>query len=63
MTKPMSWVGRRGERGQTATEYVLVTAVAASLAIGITWLLLAGTMQDALTLLGAEVTDFISEAF
>ena len=63
MARVVTWVISRGERGQTATEYVLMTAVAASIALGVAWLLLEEAMQNALTGLGTEVAAFFAEAF
>ena len=53
----------RDERGQTATEYTLMVAVGAALAIGVVWFLLNGVLSNAISAIGSEITAFISAIF
>jgi len=48
----------RSERGQTTAEYVAVTAVAVSLAIGLVWALLGQTLTSAMGGVGEAITTF-----
>jgi Flp pilus assembly pilin Flp len=51
------------ERGQTATEYTLMVAVGAALAIGVVWALLEGVLTDAITAISDEIDAFITDIF
>ena len=51
------------ERGQTATEYTLMVAVGAALAIGVVWLLLSATLQGAIEDITLAVDGFIGNIF
>jgi Flp pilus assembly pilin Flp len=50
---------KNNERGQTSAEYVAVTAVAVAIAIGVIYVTLSDALSDAVTSIGAAITDFI----
>ena len=50
----------KSERGQTSAEYVAVTAVAVAIAIGVIYVTLRDALSDAVTDIGAAITNFVS---
>jgi len=50
------------ERGQSSAEYVAVTAVAVSIAIGAIYLFLETSLTNAVSDIAAAVTSFVSSA-
>jgi len=48
------------ESGQTATEYVAMSAVALMLAILIVWVAFKGALNGAVSTIGSRLTDFVT---
>ena len=51
---------RQGEQGQTSAEYVAVTAVAVSLALGLIYLVLEAALVSAVGHIGTAIADFVT---
>ena len=52
----------KDEQGQTATEYVAMTAVGLVLAIVIVWLALKTALNTAVSTIGSKLTSFVTNA-
>lgn len=50
----------REERGQTTTEYVVVTAIAAAIAMAVLWSVLKSQLSDAVDAIASEIDAFIA---
>jgi len=50
----------REERGQTTTEYVVVTAIAAAIAMTVLWVALRNELTSAVSAIANEIDDFIA---
>lgn len=51
----------KGERGQTSSEYVAVTAVAVAIAIGVIYVTLSDSLTTAVENIGTKITDFVED--
>jgi len=49
-----------GDEGQTTVEYVVVSAVAAGLAIAVIYVTLTGSLNTAVSTLGNKITNWVS---
>jgi len=58
-SRALGWLAGE-ERGQTTVEYVVVSAVAAGLAIAVIYVTLTGSLDTAVTTLGNKITSWVS---